>query len=126
MINKRFLKDAKAVFNELQKQTPILTPEEEELFKSMSDRLNVEYESHVKSDEKAKKTTRKVVYLDAKTMTFANQALLLRAVMSSDISQRETVSEFVKKLILEEWSRLNGKFEAIQRQIDEESAARKK
>ena len=41
MSDKKFLRDAKSVFKEIQKE--LISPEEEEIFKKVAERLNVSY-----------------------------------------------------------------------------------
>ena len=121
MSDKKFLKDAKTVFKEIQKE--LISPEEEEVFRKVAERLNVSYqndklEEDTKKDGK-KRLTRNIL-LDADTLVFANQALLLRAILSNDMARRENLPEFVKNLIKEEWKRLFVTYENINNQIEKE------
>lgn len=126
MLDKKFLKDARSVFKEIQdSKEEFLTPEEEAVFRGVAERLNVEYEQQQERKNEERKPVRKTVSLDEKTLTFANQTLLLRAIMSNNMAYRESLSEFVKNLIMEEWKRLMAQFEAIQDQMEKESAQTK-
>ena len=120
MSNNKFLRDAKSVFKEIQKD--LISPEEEEVFQKVADRLNVSYENEKKQEEEAtkKKRVRKMVTIDEETITFANQALLLRAILSNDIARRENLNEFIRNLIKEEWKRLFSTYENLRKEIDNE------
>ena len=120
MSNNKFLRDAKSVFKEIQKD--LISPEEEEVFQKVADRLNVSYENEKKQEEEAtkKKRVRKMVTIDEETITFANQAILLRAILSNDIARRENLNEFIRNLIKEEWKRLFSTYENLRKEIDNE------
>lgn len=121
MSDKKFLKDAKTVFKEIQKE--LISPEEEEVFRKVAERLNVSYQNDkLEEDNKkdSKKRLTRNILLDADTLVFANQALLLRAILSNDMARRENLPEFVKNLIKEEWKRLFVTYENINNQIEKE------
>lgn len=116
----RPLKDAKDIYRELNKQASILSNEEEKVFKDVADRLNIEYEQHLENEQEKAKKIFKSIRLDETTLTFAYQTMLIRAILSNNISYKEGLSEFVKNLILEEWKRQNSKLESIQNDVDRE------
>ena len=120
MSQKRFLRDAKSVFKEIQKE--LISPEQEEVFQKVAERLNVSYESDKIKEEEAnkRKPKKKAVTLDEETLTFANQTQLLRAILSNDMARRESLGEFVKNLIKEEWKRLFSTYENLRKDIDNE------
>lgn len=119
MSDNKFLKDAKSVFKEIQKE--LISPEEEEVFKKVAERLNVSYESdkieETKKNNESKQIKRNIL-LDHDTLVFANQALLLRAILSNDMARKESLPEFVKNLIKEEWKRLFVTYENINNEIE--------
>lgn len=121
MSDKKFLKEAKNVFKEIQKE--LISPEEEEVFKKVAERLNVSYESEkIEEDKKNKenKPIKRNIQLDQDTLIFANQALLLRAILSNDMARKENIAEFVKNLIKEEWKRLFVTYENINNELEKE------
>jgi len=118
MSDKRFLRDAKSVFKEIQKE--LISSEEEEVFKKVAERLNVSYESDKADEQKKTKPITKNILLDPDTLIFANQALLLRAILSNDMARKENLAEFVKNLIKEEWKRLFVTYENINNEMENE------
>jgi hypothetical protein len=121
MSDKRILKDVKTVFKELQKE--LISPEEEEVFKKVAERLNISYENEKKEENtknKDSKPIRRNILLDSDTLVFANQALLLRAILSNDMARKENLPEFVKNLIKEEWKRLFVTYENLNKEIEKE------
>lgn len=120
MSNKKSRKNASDIFKEFQKN--LISDEEEQVFKKVAERLNVSYEDHKfeEEEEKKKPAKKKIVTIDAETITFANQALLLRAILSNEMAQQETLSNFVKNLIREEWKRLFATYENIHKEIEKE------
>ncbi len=50
----------------------------------------------------------------------ANQALLLRAILSNEMAQKESLSAFIKNLVREEWKRLFSMYENIHKEIEKE------
>ena len=116
MSDKKFLRDAKNVFKEIQKE--LISPEEEEVFKKVAERLNVSYESDKAEEQKKTKPIKKNIQLDPDTLIFANQALLLRAILSNDMARKENLAEFVKNLIKEEWKRLFVTYENINNEME--------
>ena len=121
MSDKRILKDLKTVFKELQKE--LISPEEEEVFKKVAERLNISYENEKKEENtknKDSKPIRRNILLDSDTLVFANQALLLRAILSNDMARKENLPEFVKNLIKEEWKRLFVTYENLNKEIEKE------
>ena len=67
---------------------------------------------------KETKQIKRNILLDHDTLVFANQALLLRAILSNDMARKETLPEFVKNLIKEEWKRLFVTYENINNEIE--------
>lgn len=125
MPRRKYSKNASDIFKEIEKS--LISTEEEQVFKKVAERLNVSYEDH-KSDaekEKENRPRKKVITLDPETITFANQTLLLRAILSNDMAHRETLSEFVKNLIREEWKRLFSTYESIHKEMVEEEQKNK-
>lgn len=120
MSSSRYKKDAKDIFKELQKN--LISPEEEEVFQKVADRLNVSYESEkaVKEQTEKRKVKHRTVRLDEDILTFANQTLLLRAILSNDIAKTEGLNEFVRNLIKEEWKRLFSTYENLRKEIENE------
>lgn len=120
MSSSRYKRDAKSIFNELQKN--LISPEEEEVFQKVADRLNVSYESEkaVKEQTEKRKVKHRTVRLDEDILTFANQTLLLRAILSNDIAKTEGLNEFVRNLIKEEWKRLFSTYENLRKEIENE------
>lgn len=121
MSDKKFLKEAKSVFKEIQKE--LISPEEEEVFKKVAERLNVSYENDKLEEDKKNKENKPIkrnIQLDPDTLIFANQALLLRAILSNDMARKENLSEFVKNLIKEEWKRLFVTYENINKEMEKE------
>ena len=118
MSDKKFLRDAKSVFKEIQKE--LISSEEEEVFKKVAERLNVSYESDKADEHKKTKPITKNILLDPDTLIFANQALLLRAILSNDMARKENLAEFVKNLIKEEWKRLFVTYENINNEMENE------
>lgn len=104
------------VFKDIQKN--LISEEEEEIFKKVAERLNASYEEKKEEENKEIKPIKKNITLDSDTIAFANQALLLRAILSNNLAIRETLSEFVKKLIREEWKRLFATYENINKEIE--------
>lgn len=125
MARRKYSKNASDIFKEIEKS--LISTEEEQVFKKVAERLNVSYEDHKTDAEKEKenKPRKKVITLDAETITFANQTLLLRAILSNDMAHRETLSEFVKNLIREEWKRLFSTYESIHKEMIEEDQKNK-
>lgn len=122
---RKYSKNASDIFKEIEKS--LISTEEEQVFKKVAERLNVSYEDHKTDTEKEKenKPRKKVITLDSETITFANQTLLLRAILSNDMAHRETLSEFVKNLIREEWKRLFSTYENIHKEMIEEDQKNK-
>jgi hypothetical protein len=121
MSDKKFLKEAKSVFKEIQKE--LISPEEEQVFKKVAERLNVSYENEKLEEDKKNKENKPIkrnIQLDPDTLVFANQALLLRAILSNDMARKENLSEFVKNLIKEEWKRLFVTYENINKEMEKE------
>lgn len=120
MSSNRYKRDAKSIFNELQKN--LISPEEEEIFQKVADRLNVSYETEkaVKEQTEKRKVKHRTVRLDEDILTFANQTLLLRAILSNDIAKTEGLNEFVRNLIKEEWKRLFSTYENLRKEIENE------
>jgi|LakMenEpi03Aug12_release.lakeMendotaPanAssembly.Ray.scaffolds.fasta_scaffold795800_2 hypothetical protein len=118
MSDKKFLKEARNVFKEIQKD--LISPEEEEIFKKVAERLNVSYETDKIEENKKIKTIKRNIVLDQDTLIFANQALLLRAILSNDMARKENILEFVKILIREEWKRLFITYENINNEMEKE------
>lgn len=120
MSSSRYKRDAKSIFNELQKN--LISPEEEEVFQKVADRLNVSYESEkaVKEQTEKRKVKHRTIRLDEDILTFANQTLLLRAILSNDIAKTEGLNEFVRNLIKEEWKRLFSTYENLRKEIENE------
>ena len=118
MSDKKFLRDAKSVFKEIQKK--LISPEEEEIFKKVAERLNVSYESDKLEDQKKNKPIKRNIQLDPDTLIFANQALLLRAILSNDMARKENLAEFIKNLIKEEWKRLFVTYENINNDMEKD------
>lgn len=120
MSSSRYKRDAKSIFNELQKN--LISPEEEEIFQKVADRLNVSYETEkaVKEQTEKRKVKHRTVRLDEDILTFANQTLLLRAILSNDIAKTEGLNEFVRNLIKEEWKRLFSTYENLRKEIENE------
>jgi hypothetical protein len=124
MSKNKYSKTASDIFKEIEKD--LISDEEEQLFKKMADRLNVSYENQkAKEEEKKKPIRKKIISLDPETITFANQTLLLRAILSNDMAHRESLSEFVKNLIREEWKRLFSTYENIHKEMIEEEQKNK-
>jgi len=107
---------AEDVFKDIQKN--LISEEEEEVFRKVAERLNASYEEKKEEESKEIKPIKKNISLDSDTIAFANQALLLRAILSNNLAIRETLSEFVKKLIREEWKRLFATYENINKEIE--------
>jgi len=121
MSDKKFLKQANNVLKEIQKE--LISPEEEEVFKKVAERLNVSYETEKANEDKENKEIKPIkrnILLDPDTLVFANQALLLRAILSNDMARKENLSEFVKNLIKEEWKRLFVTYENMSNEIEKE------
>jgi hypothetical protein len=120
MSNNRIKKSVSDIFKEVQQN--LISEEEDEIFKKVAERLNVSYENHKTEEEKEKKKPQKkrVVTLDSETVTFANQALLLRAILSNEMAQKESLSAFIKNLVREEWKRLFSMYENIHKEIEKE------
>ena len=120
MPRRKYSKNASDIFKEIEKS--LISTEEEQVFKKVAERLNVSYEDHRTDAEKEKenKPRKKIITLDSEAITFANQTLLLRAILSNDMAHRETLSEFVKNLIREEWKRLFSTYESIHKEMIEE------
>ncbi len=121
MSDKKFLKQANNVLKEIQKE--LISPEEEEVFKKVAERLNVSYETEKANEDKENKEIKPIkrnILLDHDTLVFANQALLLRAILSNDMARKENLSEFVKNLIKEEWKRLFVTYENMSNEIEKE------
>lgn len=125
MPRRKYSKNASDIFKEIEKS--LISTEEEQVFKKVAERLNVSYEDHKTDAEKEKENRprKKVITLDPETITFANQTLLLRAILSNDMAHRETLSEFVKNLIREEWKRLFSTYESIHKEMVEEEQKNK-
>ncbi len=107
MLEKKFLKDAKEVFNELERQS-LLTEEEESILKTMANRLKDDYEEFQEEQEQKKtkeKKKNKLVTIDEKSILYANQVLLYRAILKNDASYKETFRELIANLLREEWER---------------------
>lgn len=120
MSNNRIKKSVSDIFKEVQQN--LISEEEDEIFKKVAERLNISYENHKTEEEKEKKKPQKkrVVTLDSETVTFANQALLLRAILSNEMAQKESLSAFIKNLVREEWKRLFSMYENIHKEIEKE------
>lgn len=121
MSDKKFIRQANSVFKEIQKE--LISPEEEEVFKKVAERLNVSYEAEKVNEDKKNKELKPIkrnITLDPDTLIFANQALLLRAILSNDMARKENLSEFVKNLIKEEWKRLFVTYENLNIEIEKE------
>jgi hypothetical protein len=121
MSDKKFIRQANNVFKEIQKE--LISPEEEEVFRKVAERLNVSYETEKTSEDKENKEIKPIkrnILLDNDTLIFANQALLLRAILSNDMARKESLSEFVKNLIKEEWKRLFVTYENMNNEIEKE------
>ena len=58
--------------------------------------------------------------MDPDTLIFANQALLLRAILSNDMARKENLAEFIKNLIKEEWKRLFVTYENINNDMEKD------
>ena len=125
MPRRKYSKNASDIFKEIEKS--LISTEEEQVFKKVAERLNVSYEDHRTDAEKEKenKPRKKIITLDSEAITFANQTLLLRAILSNDMAHRETLSEFVKNLIREEWKRLFSTYESIHKEMIEEEQKNK-
>jgi len=105
------------IFKEIEET--ILNKEEEEVFKQVAERLNASYDEQLAQEKKeVKKPKKKSIILDEDTLDFANQSLLLRAILSNNLAVRETLAEFVKKVIREEWKRLFTTYENLNKEIE--------
>lgn len=107
------------IFKEIEET--ILNKEEEEVFKNVAERLNASYDAQLQEEKKeVRKVKKKSVLLDEDTIDFANQSLLLRAILSNNLADRETLTEFVRKLIREEWKRLFTTYENLNKEIEKQ------
>ena len=107
------------IFKEIEET--ILNKEEEEVFKNVAERLNASYDAQLQEEKKeVRKVKKKSVILDEDTIDFANQSLLLRAILSNNLADRETLTEFVRKLIREEWKRLFTTYENLNKEIEKQ------
>lgn len=105
------------IFKEIEET--ILNKEEEEVFKKVAERLNASYDEQLEQEKKeVKKPKKKSIILDEDTIDFANQSLLLRAILSNNLAVKETLTEFVRKLIREEWKRLFTTYENLNKEIE--------
>lgn len=105
------------IFKEIEET--ILNKEEEEVFKQVAERLNASYDAQLEQEKKeVKKPKKKSIILDEDTLDFANQSLLLRAILTNNLTDRETLTEFVRKLIREEWKRLFTTYENLNKEIE--------
>lgn len=105
------------IFKEIEET--ILNKEEEEVFKKVAERLNASYDEQLEQEKKeVKKPKKKSIILDEDTIDFANQSLLLRAILSNNLAVKETLTEFVRKVIREEWKRLFTTYENLNKEIE--------
>jgi hypothetical protein len=110
--NQRVLKDI---------EKNLISKEEEEVFKKAAERLNATYDELIEQEKKeVKKPTKKTVILDSDSIDFANQSILLRAILTNNLTIKESFTDFIKKLIREEWKRLFTTYENLNNEIENE------